>query len=106
MSMTLTLDTVANSYIEACLYPGQRDALNPFNLIGVRPKCTIEEVEKRAKEIRINFHPDKMDDKLNKHLSTNFKVTFGDEACTSDFTAYCTWHAVHFIMIHMHVIHQ
>ena len=97
----MTVDTVANSYIEAYLHPGQRDALSPFNLIGVRPKCAIEEVE-----ININFHPDKMDDKLNKHLGTNFRVTFNDEACTSDFTAYCICHDVHFIMLHMHVIHQ
>ena len=106
MSMTLTMDTVANSYIDAYLYPGQRDALNPFNLIGVGPKCTIEEVEKRATEIRISFHPDKMDDKLDRHLSNFFKATFSDEAWTSESTAYCICHAVHFIMIHMHVIHQ
>ena len=104
--MTMTMDTVANSYIEAYLHPGQRDSSSPFQVIGVRPKCTIEEVEKRGKELRINFHPDKMDDKLAKHLSHNFRGIFSEEACTSDCTTYCICHDVHFIMIHMHVIHQ
>ena len=104
--MTLTMDTVATSYIEAYLHPGQQDSTNPFQFIGVRPKCTSEEVDKAAKEIRVNFHPDKMDDKLNKHLVTNFKVNFSDEAWTSDFTAYCICNVVHFIMIQMHGIHQ
>ena len=106
MRVTLTLDTVANSYIEAHLHPVQLSSTDPSQSIGVRTKGTIEEVEKIANELRINFPPDKMDDKLNKHLITNFKVTTSDEAWTNDSTAYCICHAVHFIMIHMHVIHQ
>ena len=102
-SSILTHDTVANSYIESNLFPGQLSSTNVFQFIGVRVNCTIEEVEKRTKEIRFSFHPDKMDDKLDKHLSQNFKISFSDEGCASDSTACCIRGAAHSTMMQLHI---
>ena len=102
-SISLTHDTVANSYIESNLFPGQLSSTNVFQFIGVRVNCTIEEVEKRTKEIRFNFHPDKMDDKLDQHLGQNFKTCFSDEDCTSDYTACCICGAAHITMMQLHI---
>ena len=77
--MKLPLDTVANSFIENNMFPGQLGSRNPFQFLGLRPACTTEEVEKKAKTLRYKFHPDKMDDQLDMHLAQHFKISFSDE---------------------------
>ena len=87
--MKLTLDTVATSFIDSCLLPGKQSSTSPFQFMGVRPFCTIEEVDKRAKELRFMFHIDRLDEKLDRHISINFKTVFSDEDWTNYSSACC-----------------
>jgi hypothetical protein len=87
--MSVALDSVATSFIDSNLLPGQQTAGSPFQFIGVRPFCTIEEVEKRTRELRSKFHPDRLDEKLEKYLGLTYRIPFSVEDWTSHFIACC-----------------
>ena len=87
--MKVALDSVATSFIDSSLLPGQQSAGCPFQFIGVRPFCTIEEVDKRTRELRSRFHPDRLDEKLERHLVLTYRIPFSVEDCPSDCKACC-----------------
>jgi hypothetical protein len=101
--MALPLETVAFSFIESNLIPGQHGSSSPFQFLGLRPYCTIEEVDKRSKELRSKFHPDRLDEKLSKHLSLTFKVAFTQQDCTTDQHVSCSYTCMQFMIVHMYM---
>lgn len=64
---------IGNSFSQG--YPGDPEASNPYELLGLSPRSTDEEIKQRYRQLAVVWHPDKKggDEEAMKRLNKAYE---------------------------------